>query len=135
MTVRRRELAVAAVLAVVFGAAPTPGDIGACGHVATALDVQGFAAARKQLDCQRCGDCGLTTQTCNAACDPNAPSRVAFPATCHPLDQDGQVCLRALAAASCSDYAGFVDDVSPTEPTECDFCQLLPEAGLTVGQP
>jgi hypothetical protein len=133
--VRRRELAVAAVLAVVFGAAPTVGDIGACGHAATALDLAGFARAKKQVDCQRCQDCGLTTQVCAAACDPSAPSSVVFPATCHPLEQDGEVCLRALSASSCGDYAGFVADAAPTEPTECDFCQLVPESGLAVGQP
>ncbi len=133
--VRRKELAVAGVLALVFGAAPTVGDIGSCGVTATALDPLAFAAARKALDCQRCTDCGLSTQTCRNACDPKAPADVAIPATCHPLAHDGDVCLRALGAASCSDYAAFVDDVDPSEPTECDFCHLVPEAGLSVGDP
>lgn len=140
MTVRRRELVLAGVLAVVFGAAPTVGDIGSCGQAATDLDVRSFAAARKQLDCQRCTECGLTTreptaQRCGAACDPTAASDVAFPATCHPLAHDGDVCLRALGAASCADYAAFVDDVAPTVPSECDFCHLVPEGGITAGDP
>jgi hypothetical protein len=126
--VRRRDLALAGVLAVVFGAAPTVGDIGSCGQVATDLDEQSFAAARKQIDCQRCTGCGLTTQTCRNACDPTAPSNVGWPSTCHPLAHDGDVCLRALAAAGCGDYAAFVDDVAPTLPTECDFCHLVPPA-------
>ena len=42
--VRRGELAFAAMLALLFGAAPTVGDVGACGQEATALDEATFAA-------------------------------------------------------------------------------------------
>jgi hypothetical protein len=126
--VRRRDVALAGVLAVLF-AAPTVGDIGSCGVTPTLLDERLFANARKAVDCQRCTECGLTTQTCVRACDSNAPSDVSWPPTCHPLLQDGNVCVRALRAASCSDYAGFVDDVAPTEPSECDFCHLTADAG------
>jgi hypothetical protein len=131
--VRRHELAFAATLALLFGAAPTVGDIGACGEQATPLDEATFAAQRKELDCQRCTQCGLATQTCDAACDPSKLSDVGWPATCFPLARDGVVCIDALEAASCSDYASFVSDVAPTVPTECDFCRDIPEGGVIVG--
>jgi hypothetical protein len=126
----RAEIAFAAVLAFVFGAAPTVGDVGACGQPATALDERAFAAERKALDCQRCTACGLMTQTCARACDPKAPSDVVFPSTCFPLQHDGEVCVRALQASTCQDYASFVSDVAPTVPSECDFCHVVPEAGV-----
>jgi hypothetical protein len=132
--VRRGELALACLLALGVGAAPTVGDIGSCGRAATDLDPQSFASARKELDCRRCTECGLRTQTCQNACDPNAPGDVGWPSTCHPLEHDGEVCLRALQAASCGDYAGFVDDIARTAPTECDFCRLVPEAGVVPGE-
>ncbi|MDP8998871.1 MAG: hypothetical protein M3O46_02030 [Myxococcota bacterium] len=135
MKVRRRELVVTGFLAVLFGAAPTVGDVGSCGKTATDLDLLVFAGARKRVDCQRCGECGVRSQSCGTACDPNASSNVGWPATCHPLEHDGEVCLRALRAASCRDYAHFVDDVAPTLPTECDFCHLFPEAGVAAGDP
>ncbi|HZU85440.1 MAG TPA: hypothetical protein VE987_21060 [Polyangiaceae bacterium] len=129
MTVRRVELGGLAVIALVFGAAPTVGDIGSCGRVATDLDQRTFALARKALDCRRCTECGVQTQTCQRACDPAAPADVGWPSTCRPLEHDGEVCLRALQAASCSDYAAYVADADRTVPTECDFCRLLPGAG------
>ena len=132
--VRRRELAFAAVLALLFGAAPTVGDVGACGRKATLLDESTFAARRKALDCQRCTACGLDTQTCANACDATKPSDVGWPKTCLPLDHDGVVCIDALEAASCNDYASFVSDLAPTVPSECDFCQDIPEAGVATGE-
>jgi hypothetical protein len=134
MTPRRAELAVAAVLALVFGAAPTVGDVGACGQTATALDEAAFLAQKKALDCQRCQGCGLTTQACATACDPNAASATAFPATCYPLQHDGDVCLRALQAATCDDYTSFMSDVAPTVPSECDVCRVVPEGGVRIGE-
>jgi hypothetical protein len=131
--VRRREVALAAVVAALLCAAPTVGDVGGCGAEASDLSAPAFAAERKLLDCQRCTACGLTTQTCHVACDPKARSDVGWPATCHPLRHDGDVCLHALRAASCSDYASFVDDTAPTVPTECDFCHLIPEAAPPQG--
>jgi hypothetical protein len=135
VSVRRTELALAACLALVFGAAPTVGDVGSCGRTAADLDPQSFASARKDVDCGRCTECGLATQTCVGACDANAPGTAGWPPTCHPLQHDGEACLRALRAASCSDYTGFVDDVAPTLPTECDFCHLVPAAGGLSGDP
>jgi hypothetical protein len=130
----RGSLILVAALALVFGAAPTVGDVGSCGSVASDLDPGQFAGDRKKVDCQRCSACGLTTMTCQNACDPNAPSPTGWPSTCHPLVHDGEVCVRALLASSCRDYAAFVDDVAPTVPTECDFCRLVPESG-TAGEP
>jgi hypothetical protein len=129
----RAEVAFLAVMAVVLCTAPTVGDVGGCGERATDLDAPAFAKARKLLDCQRCTECGLDTNTCRTACDPRAPSTVGWPATCRPLQHDGDVCLRALQAASCNDYASFVSDTAPTTPTECDFCHLVPEAGQEQG--
>jgi hypothetical protein len=127
--IARRELVAAALVAVVFVAAPTPGDVGGCGKTATALDPAAFARGRKTVDCQRCTDCGLHTQRCVRACDPSAPSDVQIPGTCHPILHDGEVCLDALLAASCSDYAAYVDDVDPATPSECTFCRLLEDGG------
>lgn len=133
--VRRRDVLVVVFFAVVFGAGPTVGDVGSCGDQATPLDEATFAAQRKAMDCSRCQQCGLLTQTCASACDPTKPSDVSWPSTCYPLQHDGIVCLDALQSASCSSYASFVDDVAPTVPSECDFCHVLPEAGVLVGDP
>ena len=133
MKVRRRDLALCAVLALVFGAGPTVGDIGSCGDQATSLDLSTFQAQRKAVDCQRCRQCGLMTQWCVNACNPDALSPVKWPSTCDPLEHDGVVCIDALQAASCSDYSSYVSDTAPTVPTECDFCHLVPEGGVTVG--
>ena len=134
MTPRRRELVTVAVLALVFGAGPTVGDVGSCGESATALDIESFEAERKGLDYQRCTQCNLTTTACVDACDPSKPSPVSIPSTCYPLEHDGQVCLDALQAASCSAYASFVSDVAPTVPSECDFCHYIPDAGSPPGE-
>jgi len=131
---RRREIALGAALAIALCTAPTVGDVGGCGVEATDLSAASFAAERKALDCERCTQCSLTTRMCRIACEKNAPSAVPWPQTCHPLQHDGDVCLRALQAASCADYASFVDDTAPTVPTECDFCHLVLEAGPTGGE-
>lgn len=130
--VSRRELALAALVALVFTAAPTPGDVGGCGREAEILDVELYGDARKLIDCRRCRECGLTTARCGQACNDAIPSNVALPPTCRPLLHDGEVCLNALAAASCGDYRTFVDDVAPRAPTECDFCQVTEDAGSPV---
>ena len=96
---------------------------------ATALDPTTFAIAKKTEDCRRCTSCGITSDRCARACEPRDTSDVVIPDTCHPLYHDGQVCLDALIAASCGDYATYVDDVAPATPSECDFCQLPPADG------
>jgi hypothetical protein len=130
---RRRDVLLIALVAGVFLAAPTVGDVGGCGTQASDLDVASFAQARKTLDCRRCGACGLDTRTCARACDTQAPSDVSLPPTCRPLAHDGEVCLRALEAVSCTDYATFVDDVSPQVPSECDFCHVPAPGTAAVG--
>lgn len=126
---RRVELALAAMAGAIFCAAPTVGDVGGCGRLATDLDESQFARARKSVDCKRCGTCGFGTHRCGEACGPDAVPYVAFPSTCKPLLHDGEVCLRALEAASCADYLGYVDDVIPSAPTECGFCRFASDAG------
>ncbi len=127
---RRVELAFAATLALVFGAAPTVGDVGGCGTTATPLDSARFARARKSVDCTRCTKCGLSNARCRQACAPDVVAYVTFPSTCQPLLHDGEVCIRALEAASCRDFAPFVDDVAPTTPTECGFCREADDGGV-----
>lgn len=112
-----------AVGALVLATGPTVGDVGSCGVEATELELGRFARARKRLDCERCAECGVRTARCTRACDPQAPPDAKWPSTCHPLFHDGEVCVRALRAASCADFGGFVDDVAPTTPTECEFCR------------
>ena len=111
-----------ALLLGVLCMAPTAGDVGGCGKDATALDLAVYGGARKEQDCSRCQECGLTSARCGRACDPKASPETAIPATCHPLQHDGEVCLRALAAASCDAYGRYLADVEPETPTECGFC-------------
>lgn len=126
----RAQLGALAIVAVVFCAAPTVGDVGGCGREATALDESQFSRARKTADCRRCGECGLGSLRCLRACDSRQAGDAVFPATCHPLRHDGEVCLDALLAASCSDYASFVADEAPLTPPECDFCHESAADGI-----
>jgi hypothetical protein len=103
--------------------APTPGDVGGCGSEAVLLDRASYEATRRQKDCQRCEECGVTTARCARACDPAKPQDLFVPPSCLPLLHDGQVCIRALGAASCADFATYVDDVAPRTPSECQFCR------------
>ena len=103
-------------------AAPTPGDIGGCGQKAELLDPPIFHASKDRMDCIRCQECAIDTQRCELACDPTTPSITEFPEGCFPLVHDGEVCLRALLHASCSDYEAYVSDSAPEVPTECNFC-------------
>ena len=116
-----------AVSALVLGTGATVGDIGSCGNSATLLDPATFAQQRKQTDCSRCTSCDIATRTCADACNPASPPTAGWPSTCQPLQHDGDVCIRALIAASCDDYATFVSDVAPAQPSECDFCRDIPE--------
>ncbi len=118
----KRAVITTSALALVFGMGATVGDIGSCGKSPEDLDAAVFAHARKNVDCERCTECGLTTQRCVAACADAAPTET-FPPNCAPLYQDGLVCLRALLATSCGDYAQYVDDDVRLVPTECEFCR------------
>lgn len=113
--------AAAVVAVVVVAAAPTAGDIGGCGQEAVPLDEGKFFERKAGLDCARCEECGIATSTCAAACEGADPA-ASFPFDCVPLVHDGEVCLRALADASCDAYAGYVADGAATTPTECAFC-------------
>jgi hypothetical protein len=107
----------------VLAMAPTPGDVGGCGSEAELLEPSSYEATRKRQDCQRCEECSVTTERCARACDPAKPSDIVVPPSCLPLLRDGQVCIRALVAASCTDFATYVDDVAPRTPSECQFCR------------
>jgi hypothetical protein len=130
-TRRAGALRLGLVLTALACLAPTPGDIGGCGATARNLDAPRFFQAKRELDCQRCERCGVLTDTCAFTCradghgdelgDARAPE---FPEHCYPLVHDGQVCLRALQAASCEDYARYMSDTAPQVPSECNFCPL-----------
>jgi hypothetical protein len=126
--VRSRALTLLVAVLAALLMAPTVGDTGGCGRTATELDRDRYANARKLQDCERCQECGVTTARCVSACDPKQLPEIVLPATCRPLFHDGEVCLRALAAASCATYATYVDDDAPAIPSECDFCQVAPPA-------
>lgn len=106
----------------VLAMAPTVGDTGGCGRTATDLDRGRYANGRKLQDCERCEECSITNARCLRACDPKQPPEIVLPVTCQPLYHDGEVCLRALAASSCDDFATYVDDDAPVTPSECEFC-------------
>ncbi|NUP04681.1 MAG: hypothetical protein HOW73_01320 [Polyangiaceae bacterium] len=129
MSERRSVLkTVRAIAIAVVCMAPSAGNIGSCGQDAEALDPQKFLAAKNTVDCQACLDCGLTTVVCDQACDGVVPPSASFPGGCLPLVHDGEVCLDALSASGCDDYASFVADQGATIPTECNFCPV-DEAG------
>lgn len=125
---RSRALGLVVMVLAALLMAPTVGDTGGCGRTATDLDRDRYANARKLQDCERCRECGVTTARCVSACDPKQLPEIVLPATCRPVYHDGEVCLRALAAASCATYATYVDDDAPATPTECDFCRVPPPA-------
>ena len=99
-------------------------------HPEAGLDTTAYVLARKDQDCERCRECGIGSQRCVRACTPAAAPDTNVPGTCRPLRHDGEVCLRALAAASCDDYAGYVADFAPATPTECQFCKEVPQGGV-----
>jgi hypothetical protein len=112
-----------------FAAAPTAGDIGGCGQAENDLDPRKFFATKQNVDCARCTACGLTTDACGKACAPGLLF-TDFAPGCVPLEHDGEVCVDALAAAGCSDYAHYMADEASTIPTECNFCPPQLDAGV-----
>lgn len=118
-----------AVAVLFFTAAPTAGDIGGCGQAENDLDPGKFFAAKQGVDCDRCTACGLTTKACDKACAPGLLVRDFAPG-CVPLEHDGEVCVDALAAAGCGDYASYMADENSTIPTECNFCPPRLDAGV-----
>lgn len=103
--------------------APVAGDIGSCGQPIEELDAEKFFTEKQRVDCDQCMACDFVTVTCELACA-GAEVPAGFEPGCFPLAQDGEVCLRALRAASCDEYAAYIDDVAPQTPTECNFCPL-----------
>jgi hypothetical protein len=124
--VSRAVRALLAIVVLLFCTAPTPGDIGGCGQAPDILDAPTFFANKKRIDCERCEECGVSSQRCRTACNDEAGFDTSFPDGCVPLVHDGEVCLRALQYASCDDYAGYMDDGAPETASECNFCP--PEA-------
>lgn len=129
MNRRARHVGVAMLLGV-LSMAPTAGDVGGCGTEVTALDPNAFAIARKEVDCARCKACSLSVPRCGRACSPTTAPDTNLPRTCQPIQHDGDVCLRALGAASCDDYATYVDERAPATPSECEFCRIPPSPNL-----
>lgn len=115
------KLTIAAV-ALLFCTAPTPGDVGGCGQDPAELDPGVFFDSKANIDCKRCGECGLGSRACAAACSYTSDPNQRFPTDCVPLVHDGEVCLRALLHASCDDYVSYTDDGAPSAPGECNFC-------------
>jgi hypothetical protein len=120
--VGNRELVRLALLSLFFLAAPTAGDIGGCSQPEDELEPATFFEVKKQIDCESCESCELSTERCEAACSDAPPDPADFPPRCVPLVHDGEVCLAALLAASCGDYESFVSDRGATVPSECNFC-------------
>lgn len=115
-----RRLALTAV--VLLCAAPTPGDIGGCGHPAADLDAEAFLRQKRQIECEACRSCSIAGPRCSQACAGEVGEAAEFPEGCFPLAFDGAVCLRALEEAACRDHRRYMNDVRPTVPSECDFC-------------
>jgi len=127
------ELARLAVVLMFFVAAPTAGDIGSCGQSADDLDALKFFAAKGGTDKKRCDECELHTAVCEELRQGKVRT-IAFADGCFPLVHDGEVCLDALLAASCDDYASYVADQGAIVPTECNFCPPR-DAGAGAGDP
>ena len=129
MTRVRRHAAVRLLFVIALGwlcAAPTPGDVGGCGQHPELLDPDAFFGAKQARDCQMCGECNIASKYCRDVCSADyvAPG---FPEGCVPLVHDGEVCLDALEAASCSEYQTYARDDGRLAPSECQFCpELVP---------
>lgn len=133
MRAARKKL-IAAIGFALLCLAPSAGNIGSCGQEAVALDATKFLTVKAVVDCASCTECGLTTQVCASACAGEVPEDAAFPQGCLPLVHDGEVCLDALRAASCGDYASYVADEGATIPTECNFCPLDDQGRPDTGE-
>jgi hypothetical protein len=108
------------IVLAILAAAPTVGDVGGCGTKAEALDAGKFYAQTFDVTCSRCDECGLLAPRCKLACDRRHTVPQTFPEGCHPVVHDGEVCINALDALSCSAFDDYVE--RSIFPTECDFC-------------
>jgi hypothetical protein len=120
--IRAGEIARAAALLLLVAIAPYPDPYGGCGQAAEELDAAAFFAAKADIDCARCVECGVDTRACVAACGAEPAS--AFPHGCRPLVHDGEVCLRRLRITDCDDYRAYLADDGALTPTECNFCPV-----------
>ncbi len=109
-------------IVVLLCAAPTPGDIGGCGHPAADLDPEAFLRQQREVECEACRRCSIAGARCSQACAGELGRAAAFPEGCYPLAFDGAVCLRALEEAACDELRRYLSDARPTLPSECDFC-------------
>jgi hypothetical protein len=112
-----------ALLALLFCAASTPGDIGGCAQEPQELDAELFFSNKDYIDCQHCQECSFESPICERACSEEL-SQSAFPEDCLPLVHDGEVCLRALLDADCDEYERYVASENPEVPQECNFCPV-----------
>jgi len=115
-----RLIAIALVLLGGLGA--VPGDVGGCGQAAQELDPSVFFERVRAVECEQCTRCAIQTLACRAVCVGDEPVPTEFEPGCVPLVHDGEVCLRALEAASCRAFRDYVDEGAPRMPSECDFC-------------
>lgn len=127
----RRSFVLVGVALALFCMAPTPGDVGGCGREPEPLNERSYAEVRRRTDCTRCAECGIATERCADACRTDVAAPIGFPPGCEPLVRDGEVCIRALQAASCERYTEYLSDLSPTVPTECEFCRARSEPTAT----
>ncbi len=129
MTNVRRQTSVRLLFVLGLGAlcaAPTPGDVGGCGQHPEVLDGPIFFERKRELDCQKCGDCRFDSEFCGDVCSP-ATVAAEFPTGCVPLVHDGEVCLNAIDAAGCDEYEDYSKDQGRLSPSECLFCpELVP---------
>lgn len=121
-SLRRLARRLGLVTVVLLCAAPTPGDIGGCGHPAADLDAEAFLREKYRVECDACRRCSLVGARCSQACAGEIDEPARFPEGCFPLAFDGAVCLRALEQAGCHDHQRYLNDVRPSMPSECDFC-------------
>ncbi len=118
-----------ALVAMLFLAGPTAGDIGSCSQKADDLSATKFFGDKQAIDCQQCTDCKITSMACDVACAAATKPATSFPDGCYPVVHDGEVCLDALLAASCDDYRHYMADQGSTVPTECNFCPPMTADG------
>ena len=101
---RRARASFVVALLGVLCMAPTVGDIGGCGTRGDRARSRSLRERAKGGGLRALqGVRALGAARCERACDPNAAPGDELPPTCRPLFHDGEVCLRALRAASCED--------------------------------
>jgi hypothetical protein len=126
-----RRQHVAAVVLALLALAPTVGDIGSCGQSPDDLDPIKFFQAKGGIDLSMCDECSILTERCEKLRFGHIEA-TEFAPGCFPHVHDGEVCLNALLASDCDDYAKYMADVGATVPTECNFCPPRPGTGAAT---